>query len=804
MLKKNGAFTLIEMAALLLIFSAVMVVFLSKETTEKYLDDRNDALTSLKNIKSAIDSYASDYGYYPCPGDPSLASSDSNFGKGLRGGDGYCDTSGNLVTLDLSSDSAAETAIAVEYSPDTTIDFAYGVVPCQDLQLEDDCMYSPEGHKYLYGVSYILSKGTPTTEYLTSTPTTTATAKAAFVSNHEHKFKLLKEYDTGQTVPNEYLVTANRYNSDTNNEPHFVLVYHGEDGIGAWTAESNTRIQPIEVSSGVYANDNAYQAINHDLHDGRDEYFLMPDKPLGNPDANLSSEVNKTVFGDIVVWGQNSTVEGARQSQVHCRTCSSGYKYQNDGDGIEYIATIASSSFNTCDDLSSTSYCGCDSDNDCNTGECCVSGLCTGGGGGGGGGSLGTYIDKLYYVDARNDVDIQEFGDGDTLEMLIYLRSDDYNIRASLTCGSESIVDDVQFTLTGATTFSQLESATPWSVFKDYSGNFVQYRINEGAHTLVIEPIDSGGNVLETITVNFYYEWPDCRIKAQRRPGDNPEDLSYSLRDSGGVELHSMGHITGTPFAATGPSECDWFTDDLYVDPGCFYFYVYDEGGDGLNGSCTGPLEQRYIINDVNDDLGAFIGSTTHGSFTKAGQYFCIDSSCERTTYEQPVTALEPTCCDSDPYCSSACDGNCEVEIRRRPGNTPQDTSYAITNTAGTDFYKSDGYTTGNSFASTGPGDCSWYEESVYLPPGCYHLQVYDEAGDGIDGSCSGDAKVQVRYEDGNSDSVNNPDHGSSWNKTAEYFCFNSACEKSASSSVVAAVEPTCCASDSGCSAACD
>jgi len=59
--------------------------------------------------------------------------------------------------------------------------------------------------------------------------------------------------------------------------------------------------------------------------------------------------------------------------------------------------------------------------------------------------------------------------------------------------------------------------------------------------------------------------------------GDNPEEMTWEVTDSQGNILYEGGPYTGSP--STVIEQFD------LIDPDCYSFIIYDEGGDGLTGS---------------------------------------------------------------------------------------------------------------------------------------------------------------------------------------------------------------------------
>jgi type II secretory pathway pseudopilin PulG len=307
----NKGFSLIELSVLLLVFAGLAVVAVQNYSEGSKVENLQTVTDKLKIIKRAILNYAANQGYYPCPADPTQTSNNANYAKGARDSSGNCTTTGLLTYADPTVD---RTNLHALYSI-PTYDYVMGTVPCEDIGLPKDCMISPSGNKYGYTTSTHLSRINPCISFVSSTANSTVTIP--------YKFKMLKNFTTTQTLTQNYAVAANKIYSSTSLEPEFLLIYFGEDGIGSWTKEGS-RATSVSVSSGSYISDNLYQQVNHNINTSKqtDEYFLNPEKPLDNPNANLSATNQPIVFGDVLVYGQATTTEVQRKVCLRCRNCS--------------------------------------------------------------------------------------------------------------------------------------------------------------------------------------------------------------------------------------------------------------------------------------------------------------------------------------------------------------------------------------------------------------------------------------------------------------------------------------------------
>lgn len=388
--KKNtqaeAGFSLIELSIFLSILSVFVVLSLTETSITEPMEKQAEAINDLKEIKAAVDNYLSENGYFPCPADPSLNAGDSSFGIGVRNPtSGHCEAS-NLDTTDV--DSGIIIAIELKeydiagYDP-IEKEILFGAVPCVELGLQDDCMLDPYGHKYTYGVMGIKTLSNQCNRFVTSSasrenimPSSETVDGSVSDAIDDSNFVVVTDTNVADT-PSYVNDTIHSYE----NGPDYVVVYHGEDGIGAYSGSSASK---ISGTIGAVDLDNELQEMNHHISGstyGVDKFVLVPDVPINVSDAEYTSAQKNLIFGDIVIWGDNSGYE-----MLNCIKCREVMEvvdgldryYLKDSDsasGDGFVA-VNNDDFNLTT-IQSTAVCGCATNADCAAGETCD--LVTGG-----------------------------------------------------------------------------------------------------------------------------------------------------------------------------------------------------------------------------------------------------------------------------------------------------------------------------------------------------------------------------------------------------------------------------------------
>jgi len=366
--KSIKGFTLIELSLSVLLVSAVATYTLTKYTTGEELTQNDQVVDKLKEIKSAVLELASSQGYYPCPVSNLISTDASEYGEETRTSTGFCDTNEfynkDEVTTGYIDDGSGGKRFTFDVSSDYN-DFYIGAVPCKTLGLSDDCGVDNNGNRLAYAVSNVLSQPNQCAIYIDD---------AGSDTTRPYSFNILNDYDLGDSL------ATNITNYDNGDEPHFVVIYYGNDGVGAYPFEGGIaakKIKALSLGNGTFLGDNAYQEVNHNINSSFDNVFFMPDRPIETPDGSVGSDVAKITFGDVLVWGKSSDVE--INTCVHCRSCDDtdpSYSYN------EYaILADLSPAFTSCGDYAAiAAVCTCSSDTNCDTsvGECCSgSSMCT-------------------------------------------------------------------------------------------------------------------------------------------------------------------------------------------------------------------------------------------------------------------------------------------------------------------------------------------------------------------------------------------------------------------------------------------
>jgi type II secretory pathway pseudopilin PulG len=243
----ESGFSIIELSILLAIAAFVFANALIVGTARKDLDRISDSLGKLQVIKDSLTRYVKTQGHYPCPAGGKIAPSSESVGIGI------CSFTGNEDTVN-----------GLYRAPDGTNslkDVLIGVVPVKDLRLPTSFMVDQWGNRITYAV----------VSAFTSAATYAALTEGSIVINSP-------QGALGSKVA-------------------YVLVSHGENGIGAWNFGGTQRNKP--PVDGVY---DAGEEENHHLKTGDpwDSVFYFLTRPPEDPSGH------KMLFDDVLMW---STVE---------------------------------------------------------------------------------------------------------------------------------------------------------------------------------------------------------------------------------------------------------------------------------------------------------------------------------------------------------------------------------------------------------------------------------------------------------------------------------------------------------------
>jgi prepilin-type N-terminal cleavage/methylation domain-containing protein len=369
---KKG-FSLIEVSIALVIISSLAVVVMMKYTTGREMENKWKAINDLKKIKTAINTYVTANGYYPCPADRDMAIENADFGKGRRDAAGNCDARGASTfcftgaagsytlpaadaTYDIkhcSNDTDADKALIYRRlslpAANTVFDHVNyadrpsiyeGVVPCKDLGLPQDCMFDPQGNRYGYAVVaglaragsatvakacdvfYVPDGRSPHAPFRPSDPGPPTAGQLHLPGGNREtplnsyfkvptltKIKMLKDYNGAQ--PLNFAYTDYRKHIPA---PDFTLIYYGKSGIGSFTKGGKQITATQSIASGGYIGDSVFQEVNNNLRTPFDDYYYMPENP---PEPGV-------VFDQVLIFGLNNTDTNHPRQKVcvRCGDCT--------------------------------------------------------------------------------------------------------------------------------------------------------------------------------------------------------------------------------------------------------------------------------------------------------------------------------------------------------------------------------------------------------------------------------------------------------------------------------------------------
>lgn len=247
--KNPNGFTLIELAIMLLVFSFIAASALTTRDESSGLGNQYKTQQKLQRIKTALAAYNTENSKIPCPADPSLAITNAAFGT-ADGADGNCGSSPGDCT-----DGVCESADGF---------VSIGMVPVRTLGLNVDDAFDAWGNRITYAVTQAQ---------------TTATSSAGTVT------VLHGMGDTAQA--DSHVGSNNNATYQITTTASYVLVSHGNDGIGAYINSGST--------TRVAGTAGGYQAANIPTSgDSYNHIFLK----LGAPPASASA----AKYDDLVEW----------------------------------------------------------------------------------------------------------------------------------------------------------------------------------------------------------------------------------------------------------------------------------------------------------------------------------------------------------------------------------------------------------------------------------------------------------------------------------------------------------------------
>lgn len=199
LLNDQSGMTLIDVALALLVVSLLLTPAITSYHNWKIMKDRGATQKSQRAITKAIEDYYFTHDYtYPCPANPALAPNNANYGKGAKV---ITPTVVGGVTVNITSCATVlRTADGLAY---------IGSLPFSDLLLPTNASFDAYSNKFTYAVSAALVEKTTFNNPATLT---------------------VSERDCMTMAPKTDLAPA-----------HYIVVSHGENGIGARTAHGVSR-----------------------------------------------------------------------------------------------------------------------------------------------------------------------------------------------------------------------------------------------------------------------------------------------------------------------------------------------------------------------------------------------------------------------------------------------------------------------------------------------------------------------------------------------------------------------------------
>lgn len=237
-----SGFTLIEISLVIVIIAILvgMAVF----STKARMDASKVFLTKqrMQTIMDTMDRFIEDYGFVPCPVNPTISRSDDNYGLGTclsNDGSGVCQTS---------TDEDCNLAVV---STTGTSHVKMGGVPFKVLGLDSQTAVDGWGNRF----DYIVSEKHTSRTFFT------------------HTTGDLPGWD--ETTPDSFsIMNKARDEIDQNNEVVYILISHGPNGYGGISDKTATASSTASASS--------FEVENSDLDDPditvATYYQFQPDK----------------------------------------------------------------------------------------------------------------------------------------------------------------------------------------------------------------------------------------------------------------------------------------------------------------------------------------------------------------------------------------------------------------------------------------------------------------------------------------------------------------------------------------------
>lgn len=232
MRKTNGCkgFTLVEMAIVLIIFGMLITLAIAALTLYYSDQNRKQTLHALESSKGALYQFLISEGRYPCPADPDLAPNHPDYGwEAAPCGDA---DSNDGHTVSGGTQAENKPAFTADADKDGVTDrILFGLIPFRTIEqagIETSFFSAAEtidgwGNKITYAVPLYLTNADPVITYQDNYG-----ALDVYDEFGNSLLNVIEDGDeNGNGIPNEFLEER---------AAHAVLVSHGQNGKGAYTA----------------------------------------------------------------------------------------------------------------------------------------------------------------------------------------------------------------------------------------------------------------------------------------------------------------------------------------------------------------------------------------------------------------------------------------------------------------------------------------------------------------------------------------------------------------------------------------
>lgn len=225
-LRRNAAFTLIELSIVILVLSLLAAAAFRYATNATVIANTATLNQTLDVVETALQNYRNVFGRLPCPSDITLAENSAAFGVEVgTSGDGNC-TGYNFINSGADPDSADPDYIA------NTNNVVAGGIPTKTLKIDDKYAYDAWGKKIMYAVD---KRITATSAFTTYTITNTTIGAIVVKKNY-----------------NDLLAYATTYKGI------YALISFGANGHGAYQrstiAANSTRFNNASSNSNELKN----------------------------------------------------------------------------------------------------------------------------------------------------------------------------------------------------------------------------------------------------------------------------------------------------------------------------------------------------------------------------------------------------------------------------------------------------------------------------------------------------------------------------------------------------------------------